>query len=265
MKVGAELEITFLGTGTSQGVPMIACDCAVCHSSDPRDTRLRTAARVRTPKAEFVIDTPPDFRTQALRENLRRIDAVLYTHAHTDHVMGFDDLRRFCETQDMEMPIHATPAVIAEMRRIFSFAFDGSGVAFRNFIRPHVHEITGPFALGDLDVTSVQLPHGRFSTTGYIFSKDRRPLLAYFTDCNAVPQAAREAARGVEVLVIDALRPHPHPTHLSVSEAIEAARGMQAKRTFFTHMGHDLGHAQTEAGLPDGVRLAYDGLRVSVS
>jgi phosphoribosyl 1,2-cyclic phosphate phosphodiesterase len=262
MKVAAGLEITFLGTGTSQGVPMIACDCEVCHSEDPRDTRLRTAARIRTPEIEFIIDTPPDFRTQALRENIRRIDAVLYTHSHTDHVMGFDDLRRYCETQDREMPLYATPGVLDDFRRIFQFAFNGSTGGFRNYIRPQVHEITGPFSLGDLEVTPVQLPHGRYDTTGFVFSKSGQPLLAYYTDCNAVPPAAIEAARGVEVLVIDALRHKPHPTHMSVQQAMDAAETMGAKRTFFTHMCHDLGHATTEAGLPPQVRMAFDGLRV---
>ena len=263
MKVAAGLEITFLGTGTSQGVPMIACDCAVCRSTDPRDKRMRTAARIRTPEVEFLIDTPPDFRTQALREDLRRVDAVLYTHAHTDHVMGFDDLRRFCETQDREMPVHATPEVIDDLRRIFPFAFAEGGPAFRNYMRPRVEVVAGPFPLGDLLVTPVQLPHGRFETTGYIFSQDSQPRLAYFTDCNAVPPKAVAAARNVDVLVIDALRHRPHPTHLSVDAAIAAARDLGAKRTFFTHMGHDLGHAETEAALPADVRMAFDGLRVS--
>ena len=262
MKVAAGLEITFLGTGTSQGVPMIACDCAVCRSEDPRDSRLRTAARIRTPAVEFVIDTPPDFRTQALRENIRRIDAVLFTHAHTDHVMGFDDLRRYCETQDIEMPVYAAPHVLADLRRIFQFAFDGSSGGIRNYIRTRVHEAAGPFTLGDLEVAPVSLPHGRFNTTGYVFSQLGRPLLAYFTDCNAVPAVATEAARGVEVLVIDALRHEPHPTHMSVREAIAAAAAMGAKRTFFTHICHDLGHAATERELPANVRLAFDGLRV---
>jgi phosphoribosyl 1,2-cyclic phosphate phosphodiesterase len=265
MKVTAGLEITFLGTGTSQGVPMIACDCAVCRSKDARDRRLRTAARIRTPEAEFIIDTPPDFRTQALREKLHRIDAVLYTHAHTDHVMGFDDLRRFCETQDREMPIHATPGVLDDLRRIYPFAFDAAGPAFRNYMRPLAHEILGPFRLGDLEIVPVQLPHGRFSTTGFVFSQSGRRLLAYFTDCNEVPPEARAAAEGVEVLVIDALRHNPHPTHLSVAEAINASRAIGAQRTFFTHIGHDLGHAETEAELPEDVRMAFDGLRLPIA
>lgn len=264
MKDGASLEITFLGTGTSQGVPMIACDCAVCHSTDPRDKRTRTAARIRTPEIEFVIDTPPDFRTQCIRENIRRIDAVLYTHAHTDHIMGFDDLRRFCETAEIEMPVFATPHVLEDLRRVFLFAFDGSARTFRNYIRPKVYEVIGPFRIGDLDVVPVQLPHGRFDTTGYVFSREGRRLLAYFTDCNAVPPEAREAARGVEMLVIDALRRHPHPTHLSVDQALEVAADLGAARTFFTHIGHDLGHEETEASLPDGVRLACDGLKVTI-
>jgi phosphoribosyl 1,2-cyclic phosphate phosphodiesterase len=265
MKVAAGLEITFLGTGTSQGVPMIACDCAVCQSTDPRDNRTRTAARIRTAEVELVIDTPPDFRTQVLREDIRRIDAVLYTHAHTDHVMGFDDLRRFCETQDRAMPIYATPPVLDDLRRIFSFAFHPHGPAFRNYMRPQAHEITGPFMLGDLEITTAQLPHGRFETTGFVFSQKGRKLLAYYTDCNAVPRAAIEVARDVEVLVIDALRHSPHPTHLSVEGAIEAGRAVGARHTYFTHMCHDLGHAATEAELPDGVHMAYDGLRLPIA
>jgi phosphoribosyl 1,2-cyclic phosphate phosphodiesterase len=192
---------------------------------------------------------------------LRRIDAVLYTHAHTDHIMGFDDLRRFCETQDKEMPFYATGAVLDDLRRVFQFAFDGTAT-FRNYIRPQVNEIAGPFRLGDLEVTPVQLPHGRFDTTGFVFRQNGRPRLAYFTDCNAVPAPALEAARGVEVLVIDALRHKPHPTHMSVADAIDAGRAMGAGRTFFTHICHDLGHAETEAQLPANVRLAHDGLRV---
>lgn len=243
---------------------MIACDCAVCHSADPRDRRLRTAARIRTPDIEFVIDTPPDFRSQCLRENIRRIDAVLYTHAHTDHIMGFDDLRRFCETQDVEMPVYATPHVLEDLRRVFTFAFDGSARLFRNYIRPVVHEVSGPFRLGDLDVTPVQLPHGRFDTTGYVFSRDGQRLLAYFTDCNAVPPEAHDAANGVELLVIDALRRTPHPTHLSVDQARGIAADIGARRTFFTHIGHDLGQQETDAALPPGVQLAFDGLKVTV-
>jgi phosphoribosyl 1,2-cyclic phosphate phosphodiesterase len=264
MKVTAGLEITFLGTGTSQGVPMIACDCAVCRSVDPRDTRLRTAARIRTPEIEFLIDTPPDFRTQALQQGIRRVDAVLYTHAHTDHLMGFDDLRRFCELQDRDMPIHATAEVLGDVKRVFSFAFADKGPAFRNYIRPMACEIKGPFTLGDLEVVPVQLPHGRFETTGFVFSQGGRRLLAYFTDCNAVPEMAREAASDVEVLVIDALRHRSHPTHMSVTEATAAARAIRAKRTFFTHMSHDLGHAETEAVLPADVRLAFDGLKIHI-
>lgn len=265
MKAAAALEITFLGTGTSQGVPMIACDCPVCRSEDPRDQRLRTSALIRTPEIEFLIDTTPDFRTQALREKLRRVDAVLYTHAHTDHVMGLDDLRRFCETQDREMPLYATEEVLEELRRIYPFVFDGSARAFRNYMRADPRPIGSAFSLGDLHVTTAQLPHGRFSTTGFVFSKNGRALLAYFTDCAAVPPEAAAIARGVEVLVIDALRPKPHPTHLNHEGALLAARTLGARRTFFVHMGHEMSHAETEATLPPDVRLAFDGLTVEVA
>ncbi len=264
MKAAPALEITFLGTGTSQGVPMIGCDCAVCRSTDPRDHRLRTAARIRTPEIEFVIDTPPDFRTQALRANLRRVDAVLFTHTHTDHIMGFDDLRRFCELQDAPLPIHGTPHVLEDLARIFPFAFDGSAAAFRNYMRADPRPITGPFELGDLHVAVTPLPHGRFTTTGFIFSRAGRRLLAYYTDCNALPPEAIDLARGVEVLVIDALRPAHHPTHLSHDEALTAARAVAARRTLFIHKGDQTSHAETEAALPPDVRVAYDGQTVTV-
>jgi phosphoribosyl 1,2-cyclic phosphate phosphodiesterase len=261
MKDAADFEITFLGTGTSHGIPVIACDCRVCRSTDPRDKRLRTAIHVRTPECSFVVDTPPDFRAQCLRENITRLDAVLYTHSHTDHIMGFDDIRRFCETQDLAMPMHASPEVLDDLRRVFQFAFDGSA-AFRNYIRPHPIPITGPFRLGETDITPVDLPHGRYHVHGYVFSRRGRKLAAYMTDCHAVPPAAADAARDVEVLIIDALRFKAHSTHLTVEQALQVARELRARRAYFTHMCHELGHADTEAGLPADVRLAYDGLKI---
>ncbi len=263
MKAVPELEITFMGTGTSHGVPMIGCDCEVCRSEDPRDSRLRTAVILRTPEAVIAIDTPPDFRTQCLRERITSIDAVLYTHAHTDHIMGFDDLRRFCDLGGRDMPIYAAPDVMADLRRVFQFAFAGdSGV--KHYIRPEPREVTGPFTVGGLDFHPVELPHGRYIVTGYVISRGGRKLAAYMTDCNAVPPAAVEAARGVEILIVDALRHRWHPTHMNVEQATAAAREIGARRTYFTHLAHDLGHAETEAALPADIRLAFDGLRISV-
>jgi phosphoribosyl 1,2-cyclic phosphate phosphodiesterase len=259
----ADLEVIFLGTGTSHGIPVIGCECRVCLSTDPRDKRLRTAALLKTDETVVMIDTPPDFRTQCLRENIQRVDCVLYTHSHTDHVLGFDDLRRFCEIEDKEMPVYGSPHTLADLKRIFAYAFVEEG-RFRNYVRPRAVVIEGAFQVGDLVVQPVSLPHGRMLTTGFVFSKNGRKLLAYFTDCQSVPDEAVEAASGVEVLVIDALRHSSHTTHHSLEDAREASEKIAPKHTYFIHMCHDLGHADTERLLPANIRLSYDGLRITL-
>lgn len=258
-----EIEVTFLGTGTSHGIPVIGCQCRVCLSADPRDKRLRTAILLRTPEKVILVDTPPDFRAQCLREGLTQIDAVIYTHSHTDHILGFDDLRRFCEMADKAMPLYAAEPTMQDLRRVFQYAFNGE-FRHRNYIRPDPCIFDGPFSLGETEVVPVSLPHGRMVTTGLVFHQGGRKRLAYFTDCQMVPAAAAEAARGVDVLVIDALRHAPHPTHMALEEAIQASRDIGAGRTYFIHMCHDLGHAETEALLPENIRLAYDGLRIAI-
>ncbi len=263
MKVGPQFEVTFLGTGTSHGVPMIGCDCPVCASADPRDKRLRTAIHVRTPATSLVVDTPPDFRSQCLREGIDRVDAVVYTHSHTDHTSGFDDLRRYSDLNGGTLPIHATPEVMQDLRVRFAFAFAPYASA-PGYLHPVAHEIVGPFCIGDIEITPVALPHGRSDTSGFVFSWGGRKRLAYFTDCNAVPPVGMEAATGADLLVLDALRWRAHPTHLTVAQALEIAEKIGTPRTLFTHLCHDLGHVATEAELPPNVRLAYDGLRVAL-
>jgi phosphoribosyl 1,2-cyclic phosphate phosphodiesterase len=257
-----DMQITFLGTGTSHGIPVIGCACKVCKSSDPRDKRLRTSIRIETNGFSLIVDTTPDFRAQCLREDISKVDAVLYTHAHVDHILGFDDLRRFCELENKSMPIHGSPQTLESLTRVFQYAFDGSA-RFSNYIRPDPCPISGPFQIGGIDVVPVELPHGRMTTNGFVFEKNGRRLFAYYTDCAEVPPAAEEAARDVEVLVIDALRHNSHQTHFTVSGALDAARRIRARKTYFIHMCHELGHAETESGLPPDVRLAYDGLRLS--
>jgi len=242
---------------------MIACDCHVCRSPDPRDKRLRSSIQVRTPEMIIQVDTTPDFRTQCLREAVTRIDAVIYTHSHTDHILGFDDLRRFCELEDKSMPVYASPHTMEDLRRVYQYAFEGE-FRYKNYIRPEPNIINGPFQLGETLITPTVLPHGRTTTNGLVFSRAGRKLLAYFTDCGAVPPEAEKAARGAEILVIDALRRAPHPTHLSVEQALEISRRIAPEMTYFTHLCHDLGHEETEAALPENVRLAYDGLRITV-
>lgn len=259
----AELAITFLGTGTSQGVPFVACDCAVCRSGDPRDNRLRSSILVESGNVTFLVDTTPDFRTQALRHNLRHLDAVIYTHSHTDHVAGFDDLRRFCELADRPMPVYASPHTMADLRRIFYYAFDGQH-AFPTYVRPKPHEISAPFQLGDVEIIPAEVPHGRILVYGYIFARQGRKLAAYFSDCHDVPREIIGQIRDIPVLIIDALRHEPHPSHLSLSQALAIAADARARRTLLTHIGHDLGHETTNEILPPNVRLAYDGLRIEI-
>lgn len=258
-----ELEITFFGTGTSHGVPMIGCQCRVCTSADSRDKRLRAAIQVRTPEMVIQVDTPPDFRTQCLREGTTQIDAVVYTHSHTDHILGFDDLRRFCEMGDKVMPIYASERTMTDLQRVFQYAF-GNEFAYRNYIRPEAHVFTGPFRLGETEIVPVNLPHGRMVTNGLIFLRSGSRRLAYFTDCAEVTDEAVEAASGVDTLVLDALRRAPHKTHMCVAQALEAAERIGARQVYFTHMCHDLGHEETESTLPSHVKLAYDGLRFEI-
>jgi phosphoribosyl 1,2-cyclic phosphate phosphodiesterase len=255
------LELTFLGTGTSQGVPIIGCDCHVCRSKDPRDNRTRTSLLIKAPDLHFVIDTPPDFRDQCLREEINRLDAALFTHAHTDHIMGFDDMRRFCEMEDRKMPIFAGEETMSHLRRMFQYAFDPPQI-WKNYLRLSPNVIQGPFQLGETTVLPVELPHGKMTTTGYVFSREGRKLLAYFTDCASVPDVAREAARGAEVLVLGALRDAPHPTHMNFEQAFKTAAAIAPGRTFLVHLCHEVAHAKKELEMSEGCQLAYDGLKV---
>lgn len=260
----ADFHITFLGTGTSQGVPMIACTCPVCSSSDPRDKRTRSSVFIQTPEAAFVVDTGPDFRSQCLRERIRGLDAVVYTHAHTDHIMGFDDLRRFCDLHsENKMPIYASPDTMTDLKRVFRFAFDGTA-RFPGYINPEPHPVEGPFSIGETEIVPLSVPHGSITVHGYLFNRHGRRLFAYLSDCKAVSAENRARIAGVDVLSLDALRHRPHPTHMSLGEALEVAADVGPGQTWLTHLCHDLGHAETEKTLPAGVRIAYDGLRIAL-
>ena len=253
--------MTFLGTGTSAGVPMIGCRCAVCQSTDPKDTRLRPSIHVDVPgRASILVDTTPDFRQQALTSGLEQIDAVLFTHSHADHILGLDDIRRFNWVQGGPIPCYATPATWADIRLTFHYAFDGAQRKGGGIPRLDVREIDGPFAVNGVRIVPVPLWHGDAPILGFRFGS-----FAYLTDCNRLDDAAWGVVDGVETLVIDALRDKPHPTHFTVEEALVAIARIQPTRAFMTHMSHDLGHAATSARLPAGVNLAYDGLVLDVS
>lgn len=253
-----KLTVTVLGSGTSQGVPMIGCKCAVCQSSDPRDKRTRSSIYLATPQAKILVDTTPDLRQQALREGLDHLDAVLFTHPHADHIMGFDDLRRFCEMQGTSLFIYGAEATLEQLERIFYYAFNP-----KKLVPGYVHVvpqiITGPFELGGLEITPLPVPHGAAETLGFLFSRKGRKLLAYLSDCAAVPEPVRAAVAGAEVLIIDGLRDKAHPTHLTVSEAVKEAQAIGAKQSFLTHQTHEKRHVDRVRDLPAGIDVAYDG------
>ncbi len=241
---------------------MIGCDCAVCRSTDPRDNRLRSSIYLETPEASFVVDTGTDFRTQALRENIRRVDAVLFTHSHTDHIMGFDDLRRFSWERG-NMPVYASAETMRDLMRVYEFAFDGKN-QWPGYLKPEPHVFCGQFSLGQTVITPLPVPHGRAEVNGFLFSREEKKLVAYLSDCSAVPDEIARKISGVDCLIIDALREKPHPTHLSVAQALEVAARVQPRMTYFTHIAHELPHTFEEK-LPPNARLAYDGLKLSFS
>lgn len=241
---------------------MIGCDCPTCRSDDVRDRRTRASVYVETPECAFVVDTGPDFRAQALREGIRRVDAVVFTHAHTDHIMGFDDLRPFFWGQK-PVPVYASSATISDLERVFLFAFSGEN-RFPGYLHPEPHRVDGTtFRLGETELTPLPVPHGRTTVFGYLFTRGGRRLAAYLSDCKAVPESVIERIRGVRHLIVDALRHTPHPTHMSVAEALAVAAAVQPECTWFTHLCHELRHAELEPALPPGVGVAFDGLRLT--
>ena len=254
------MKLTFLGSGTSHGVPMIGCACAVCRSGDPRDARFRPCVLLGFDEGtQVLIDTPPDLRTQALAFGVTRVDAVVYTHSHADHIFGFDEIRRYNILNGRDMPVFADARTLDDLRRVFAYAFTPQVEHGGGIPKVQAAEVDGPFEIAGQRFVPVPILHGRRQILGY-----RVGGLAYLTDCSHVPEASHALLRGLDVLVLSALRHRPHPTHFTVAQAIETAARIGARRTFFTHMCHDLGHEETSRTLPAGMALAYDGLVIEV-
>ncbi|MEY3775726.1 MAG: hypothetical protein RLZZ129_2506 [Verrucomicrobiota bacterium] len=257
------MDVIFLGSGTSQGVPMIACDCAVCASTDPRNHRTRASIHVVMDGLHVQVDAAPEFRLQCLREKISRMDFFILTHGHADHVTGMDDLRRFCDLKGSEaLTVYSTDEGISRVLAIFPYAIAERPIskgyaAFKLELMPPVLELPQ----GTIQATL--LPHGGLNTLGLVFTeKSSGTRFAYYTDNKRLTHEAVALAKGADAVVLDGLRPNPHPTHMSIPEALEVAREIGAKQTWLTHLTHLNDHAATEAALPAGIRLAYDGLRL---
>lgn len=254
------IKVTLLGTGTSTGIPVIGCRCRVCTSTDPRDERTRCACMIDAGGVQIVIDTGPDFRRQALREGLEHVDAVLFTHHHFDHVVGLDDLRPFFFRNRRPIPCYARENTAEVLQRMFRYIFeDGSYPGVADLV---LGEVDGPFEVVSREepglrvrVEPIDAYHGDLPLFGYRIGR-----FAYLTDTNYIPEASYARLAGLDVLVLDALREEHHPTHYTIDEAVEVARRIGAKETYFVHMTHSVSHAETDERLPEGMHLGYDGL-----
>ncbi|MHC5108547.1 MAG: MBL fold metallo-hydrolase [Planctomycetota bacterium] len=247
-----------LGSGTSHGIPMIGCECHVCSSPDPRDHRMRASLYVEIDGLRVLIDTGPELRIQCVANQVREVDAVLFTHHHADHVTGLDDLRRFNWIMKRNVPCYGNARTLKAIRQMFAYAFHQADDSPHS--RPHIELIEigdQSFEINGRAVTPIPLIHGTLPVLGFRFSN-----LAYCTDCSMIPDESIDLLQGLEVLILDALRHTPHPAHFHLEKAIAVARQLGAGETYFTHLAHEIKHAEVQDSLPDGMNLAYDGLRL---
>jgi len=259
------MEVIFLGTGTSQGVPMLACDCAVCTSADPRNRRTRASIHVVMDGLHIQVDASPEFRLQCLRENIRWVDLFILTHGHADHITGMDDLRRFCDLLGgVALPVYSTGEGMSRVLSIYPYTIMERPI-MKGYPAFKLAEMPGVLELPQGTIASTLLPHGGINTLGLVFTeRSSGKTFAYYTDCKRIPREAVTLARKAGVVVLDGLRPDPHPSHMSVSEALAAAAEIGAPRTYLTHITHLMEHAEWETKLPEGVAFAHDGLRLAL-
>lgn len=256
------MRVLFLGTGTSYGIPMAGCDCAVCRSDDPRDRRLRTAIRVEAGEAALLIDTPPDLRTQCLAHRIRKIDGVLMTHAHADHIFGFDDLRAYTNRMPAPMPVWASAGTASTLRRIFDY-LDRPPVPGTSLARIDLRIADKPFEFLGTRLTPLPAEHGRADMIGWRIEHGGRVFVA-IPDCKHLPPETLALCQGADLAVVDALRIRPHPTHMNLDEAAAALRAIGAKRSLVIHLCHEVSHRQADELLPDGMSPAWDGLEIEL-
>jgi phosphoribosyl 1,2-cyclic phosphate phosphodiesterase len=259
------MEVIFLGTGTSQGVPMIACGCAVCLSPDPRDQRTRASIHVILDGLHVQVDAAPEFRLQCLREDIRQMDVFILTHGHADHVVGMDDLRRFCDLRGgTALTVHTTEEGRGRIEAIYPYAI-GSRPAAKGYAAFRIEAMPATLEFPQGAIQSTLLPHGSVRTLGLVFiERSTGRKFVYYNDCKSVPPEAVALARGADVVVLDGLRPEPHPTHMNIAEACAVAREIGAKTTYLTHLTHRISHAELGGQLPPGILPAYDGLRLKI-
>jgi phosphoribosyl 1,2-cyclic phosphate phosphodiesterase len=254
------MRVTFLGTGTSTGVPVVGCGCRICTSEEPKNKRLRQSVKIEANGKHFLIDTTPDLRLQLLRDPIPRLDFVLFTHSHSDHLMGLDDIRPFNFRQRETIHAFASAPTAKAIRRAFSYIWDTSSQLGGGKPQLELHDVDAPFTHEGIDIVPIPVTHGDWTILGY-----RIGSFAYITDTNGVPPASMRLLEGVETLALDGLRPAPpHPTHFTIDEAIACAQEIGAKTTYLIHLTHDVDHATVEATLPEGIHLAYDGLVLEV-